>query len=149
MADKDAQADSWADPGPPPAKLTRTIKTEEDGKFVENEVEVNLEGEIFFPTAKWSLDSKTDKPALNQIAAFYEPLVNTDAKLTFYLIGYADYRGADDYNLQLSVDRANEVRDYLQSYGKFQNAKNCTYIVAGMGESKSLQPTMVNRARTP
>ena len=147
MADKDAQADSWAEPGPPEVKLTRDIKPVENGKPAETaiEVEFNLEGEIFFPTAKWSLDNKTDKPALNKIASYYEPWADTDTKLTFYLIGYADYRGGDDYNLQLSVDRATEVRNYLQSYGKFQNAKNCTFIVAGMGESKSYQPTLANR----
>jgi OmpA family/PEGA domain len=40
-----------------------------------------------------------------------------DDNITLVVVGHADVRGADDYNLQLSERRAEVVRDYLVSQG--------------------------------
>ena len=147
--DKDGQGTSWGDPSQPSPQTLHKIKTEEDGKTDEEERELTVVGEIFFHTAEWELDETNDKPALNAIAKYYEPYLDSDTRLTFYLFGHADYRGNDEYNINLSNDRAGKVRDYLQNYGKFKNAKNCTYVVIPVGETESYQPSKANRGPKP
>lgn len=76
------------------------------------------------------------------------PTLNVQAKTTidslFYLekinynvpvsiIGYADYLNTDDYNLDLSKQRANNVKKYLISSGLKENAIK---LLVGKGEVK-------------
>lgn len=143
MGDQDV---SWADPRDDLERVDRKIRVKENGNTVEKVVKVFRVGEIFFETDKKNLD-KNDMSALDAIGKFYEPhLDQDDAKLTLYFIGYADYRGSDEYNEQLSLDRAGAVNDYIRNYGKFKTAKNCRFLLDGKGESESYQPTFqVNR----
>ena len=43
--------------------------------------------------------------------------LRSDSSARITVAGHTDSRGSDSYNLKLSRDRANEVRDYLVGYG--------------------------------
>jgi OOP family OmpA-OmpF porin len=43
--------------------------------------------------------------------------LRSDSSARITIAGHTDSRGSDSYNLKLSRDRANEVRDYLVGYG--------------------------------
>lgn len=56
--------------------------------------------------------------------------------LRFYLDGHADSRGTEDYNMALSLRRANAVKDYLVRKGVDANQLD----VRGFGETKPVKP---------
>jgi len=73
---------------------------------------MGLETEVLFRTGSSGLERLAD-PRLDSLARVM--LDNPD--LTIRLDGYADPRGAEDFNLGLSLDRATAVRDALVSRG--------------------------------
>jgi len=58
--------------------------------------------------------------------------LRSDASIRISISGHTDSRGTDAYNLKLSRDRANEVRDYLIGYG----IDAARLDAAGYGESR-------------
>jgi len=58
--------------------------------------------------------------------------LRSDAAIRISISGHTDNRGTDAYNLKLSRDRANEVRDYLIGYG----IDAARLDAAGYGESR-------------
>lgn len=58
--------------------------------------------------------------------------LRSDASIRISISGHTDSRGTDAYNLKLSRDRANEVRDYLIGYGIDASRLDA----AGYGESR-------------
>lgn len=58
--------------------------------------------------------------------------LRSDASIRISISGHTDNRGSDSYNLKLSRDRANEVRDYLIGYGIDASRLEA----AGYGESR-------------
>lgn len=76
-----------------------------------------------------------DIPYLNNTAmhhldslAYYDKLPVTEK---YGIIGYADYLGTDDYNITLSQNRANAVKEYLKGLGI---ADDLIATVIGKGE---------------
>ena len=67
---------------------------------------------VYFDTAK-TLISQHDKSALRELAK----TMKENPELKLKLVGYADPRGADNYNQALSQNRAEEVRSFLTSSG--------------------------------
>jgi OOP family OmpA-OmpF porin len=57
--------------------------------------------------------------------------------------GHTDDKGADDYNMQLSQDRANSVRDYLIAAGVDADR----LIAKGYGETKPIAPNVTSAGR--
>jgi hypothetical protein len=136
------QGKSWANPYTE-EKVKRVIKNAER--------EVYLLGEVFFPTAKHKLD-EDDRSALDLITDACRPFLQEEDKLKLYLVGQADFRAGDQYNLRLSERRANEVRDYIKQ--KFEESSSCDYEydpgnwdheVDPKGESESVQPGQTYR----
>ncbi|MCC2607251.1 sortase-associated OmpA-like protein PdsO [Planctobacterium marinum] len=88
---------------------------------------------IQFKTASWQLEQHYVEQ-LDKVAA----QLKSDPKLMVQLFGYADRRGDEDYNLQLSEKRADQVKRYLLSVGV-----NAAQIeTAGYGEA---QPVTVEQ----
>ncbi|MFH1435448.1 MAG: OmpA family protein [Pseudomonadota bacterium] len=57
--------------------------------------------------------------------------------------GHTDDKGKDDYNMQLSQDRANSVRDYLIAAG----VEPDKLVAKGYGESKPIAPNVTSAGR--
>ena len=77
-----------------------------------NALQQALDTQIYFRTGESALDTETGE-RLGRIAGLVAEL----ADLTVVVEGYADARGAEDYNEQLSSARAQAVRDALVQAG--------------------------------
>lgn len=78
---------------------------------------------LFFPTAYPTVHHPTvglipsEKENLDKLATQFKNFSNYEPKASLLVIGYADVRGSEKYNLALSKRRAALVRDYLVSKG--------------------------------
>jgi len=77
---------------------------------------------------------------LDSIADF---MINHPEILVVEIQGHTDDKGKDDYNMQLSQDRSNSVRDYLVSSG----VEPDRLIAKGYGESKPIAPNVTSAGR--
>jgi outer membrane protein OmpA-like peptidoglycan-associated protein len=89
---------------------------------------LTLSGSVLFATAKSELLS-TARQRLDDIA---RTLVDLEADVQFRIEGHTDSRGTEQYNEQLSQERAQSVADYLVSQGL--DAKRIDTV--GLGESE-------------
>lgn len=79
-----------------------------DGRVVQNDPTVDLYVPFEFKKSTLTSEGKTQ---LDQLAAaFTQPAL---AQSRFELAGHTDKVGSHEYNIQLSTERANAVRDYL------------------------------------
>lgn len=85
---------------------------------------------ITFETGNSHFTSK-GKAAIKDLLDYLSKESNTD---TITLVGHTDSRGADDYNMTLSIARAQAVADWLKQNGF---SKNIT--IKGMGERQALE----------
>jgi OmpA family/PEGA domain len=78
---------------------------------------------LFFPTAYPTVHHPkvglvaSEKASLDKLAIQFKNFSNYEPKASLLVIGYADVRGSEEYNLALSRRRAELVRDYLVSKG--------------------------------
>jgi len=72
---------------------------------------VNM-SDVLFDTAKFSL-----RPAAREKLARVAGILSGHPGLSMQVEGFTDSVGGDDYNQQLSEDRAGSVRDYLTGAG--------------------------------
>jgi outer membrane protein OmpA-like peptidoglycan-associated protein len=72
---------------------------------------ITLQGEVLFKTGKWDLKAGA-MAKLDQIA---DALKGKEQPITVF--GYTDNVGGHDQNMDLSLKRANSVRDYLVTRG--------------------------------
>ncbi len=77
---------------------------------------------IYFPFDKYYLDSE----ALN-IVADLESYVKQDRTRKMYLSGHTDTMGTDRYNINLSKNRVDEVREKIKSLGLGNNVSTSGY----------------------
>lgn len=75
------------------------------------------------------LESKTELKKLNLI-------LTHNCNIKIYLIGYSDSDGSKNYNLKLSLKRANAARNYLIKNG----ISSKRLFIKGYGETKPLVP---------
>jgi outer membrane protein OmpA-like peptidoglycan-associated protein len=73
---------------------------------------ITLSGSVLFATGQWTL-LPIAQEKLNQVAA----ALREQTEQTITIEGYTDSVGADDQNQQLSLRRAQAVRDYLVAQG--------------------------------
>jgi outer membrane protein OmpA-like peptidoglycan-associated protein len=59
---------------------------------------------------------------------------------TVIIHGHADITGSDAHNLQLSIDRANDVKTIIQSSLKKSGRNDVKFEVAGYGEDVTKAP---------
>lgn len=79
-----------------------------DGKWVQPDPTIDLQVPFEFKQSKLT---EQGKKQLDELALAFQQPGLVDAK--FELAGHTDQVGGQDYNLKLSQDRANAVRDYL------------------------------------
>ncbi|MDD4970030.1 MAG: OmpA family protein [Paludibacter sp.] len=72
-------------------------------------------------------------PTLDQIAI---TLNNNSSTVKINIAGYTDYIGTDEYNLKLSVKRANSVKVYLLS----KKVPGSRIVITGYGEENPIAP---------
>ena len=84
------------------------------------------ENAVQFDFNKASLTAKA-KTNLDKLTAVFKDYADTD----IVIYGYTDSKGADEYNLNLSKQRANSVKDYLVAKG----LKGTRFTVQGLGEA--------------
>jgi OmpA family len=78
---------------------------------------------LFFPTAYPTVHHPkvglvaSEKANLDRLAIQFKNFSNYEPKASLLVVGYADVRGSEKYNLALSKRRAALVRDYLVSKG--------------------------------
>jgi outer membrane protein OmpA-like peptidoglycan-associated protein len=96
-----------------------------------NDLILNMPGNITFKTASADLN-----------ASFYKVLDSVSLVLKEFdktlidVEGHTDSDGAEDYNQQLSLNRANSVGSYLQSHGVNQQR----IVAVGAGETRPIAP---------
>ncbi|WP_428225626.1 OmpA family protein [Flavobacterium sp.] len=87
------------------------------------------ENSVNFDFNKATLTPKA-KANLDKLVPVFKEYADTDIKI----YGYTDDKGADEYNLKLSENRSNAVKNYLASKGL--NASR--FVTVGMGEADPL-----------
>jgi hypothetical protein len=90
-------------------------------------------GSIYFKTAGSYL-TPDDYKILDELVGFCGVLL-IYSKVALYFNGMADIRGQETYNKKLSEDRANTVKNYVDS--KLSLSKNYISFGTGFGEAKS------------
>lgn len=91
--------------------------------------------EVYFNYNSAKLDLNT-KTLLNELATSF----TDDSRFNISIEGHADNKGRSAYNYDLSVARANVIKDYLISKG----ATNATILTKGKGET---EPVASNNSR--
>lgn len=87
------------------------------------------ENSVNFEFAKAALTS-TAKSNLDKLVPVFNSYADTDIKI----YGYTDSKGSDEYNLKLSQQRADAVKNYLVTKG----LQNTRFEVLGMGEAEPI-----------
>lgn len=91
---------------------------------------IDLNADALFPFDRGGVADI--KPAgKHKLDALVQQVVAENNKPRLHVVGYTDYLGNDQYNLKLSQQRANSVRQYLINQG----VKSVNITAAGMGEA--------------
>ncbi|MCL9806225.1 OmpA family protein [Flavobacterium amniphilum] len=112
--DRQARSISESLPGAKVERVGEGIKL----TLGENSVNFDFNKATLTPKAKANLD---------RLIPVFKEYPDTDIKI----YGYTDSKGADNYNLSLSEQRANAVRGYLVAKG----LKSTRFNITGMGEA--------------
>jgi len=93
---------------------------------------------VFFESGKWELDEKS-KPELDKLVR----LLKANPALRLEISGHTDDVGDDKRNLELSLKRANAVRNYLTAAGIDPKRLE----TKGYGETRPVVPNTSDEAR--
>lgn len=120
------------------ARARAAIKSLEEIARVKEErrgIVITLSGAVLFRTAKAELLPL----AQNKLGSVAKALQETDKRRQIVVEGHTDSRGSDSYNKNLSLKRAQSVRNYLVSQGVPSNR------ISAMGRGED-QPVANNRS---
>ena len=101
------------------------------------QAQFNIEHSVFFDTDKYTL-SKTEKTRLQQFLAEVEK----EGVIQIEIFGYCDDRGTSNYNLNLSQNRANQIKNIIQNVkqiklsNQFEDIKNV--IINGIKDIETI-----------
>jgi len=101
-------------------------------KETETEIRIELSGDVLFDFDKWDI-RKEAEPVLESVADVIKEYPNASVLIE----GYTDSKGSDSYNLKLSQNRANSVKDWLVKKGGISGKIMTT---KGWGEAKPVAP---------
>ena len=105
-------------------------------KFEEGEKNSFNLNNIYFDFAKWDISSVATREL-----GIIKPMIENATSVT--IIGHTDAVGSENYNQELSVKRAKEVRDFLEKNG----VKKGFIKVAGMGEKEPIATNKTEAGR--
>ncbi|NJM80585.1 MAG: OmpA family protein [Flavobacterium sp.] len=124
-------------------KQAREIKTALPGAEVERVGEgirlVLGENSVNFDFNKATL-TPLAKQNLDKLVPVFKDY--SDTNITIF--GYTDNKGADDYNLNLSQQRATSVRNYLSQKGLVSSR----FVIKGMGEAEPIEDNETEAGRS-
>ena len=124
-------------------KQAREIETALPGAQVERVGEgirlVLGENSVNFDFNKATLTAKA-KQNLDKLVPVFKEYADTDIKI----YGFTDSKGADDYNLNLSNQRATAVKNYLASKGLVTSR----FSVVGLGEAEPIATNDTDAGRS-
>ncbi|MBC3766059.1 sortase-associated OmpA-like protein PdsO [Neptunicella marina] len=130
LSEKDQQLAAIRDSYKREQEQTRIelVSLNKEMEVANQEVESNIQ----FRTASYDIEDHY-KPQLNLLAKN----LRTNPKMQVSLSGYADRRGNNDYNLNLSQERVNQVKGYLVDNG----VKETQIITHAFGEASPVSDT--------
>ncbi len=124
-------------------KQAREIKTALPGAEVERVGEgirlVLGENSVNFDFNKATL-TPLAKQNLDKLVPVFKDYADTDITI----FGYTDSKGADDYNLSLSQQRATSVKNYLAQKGLVSSR----FVIKGMGETEPIADNETDAGRS-
>ena len=124
-------------------KQAREIETALPGAEVERVGEgiklVLGENSVNFDFNKSTLTSQA-KQNLDKLVPVFKDYPDTDITI----FGYTDSKGADDYNLNLSQQRATSVKSYLAHRG----LSSSRFVIKGMGETEPIADNETESGRS-
>ena len=124
-------------------KQAREIETALPGAHVERVGEgirlVLGENSVNFDFNKATLTTRA-KQNLDKLVPVFKDYADTDIKI----YGFTDSKGADDYNLNLSNQRATAVKNYLASKGLVTSR----FSVVGLGEAEPIATNDTDAGRS-
>jgi len=122
----------WADLGEDKPFYFKNIRIAEGGvKYYDRVIQ---DGKIIVNGIRFDLNKATIKPESNGAINEIFQLMQNQAELNFSVEGHTDSDGHDDYNMQLSKDRAEAVMNRLIQLG----ISSDRLISTGYGESKPI-----------
>ena len=95
-----------------------------------------LPGDVLFDTG--SADLKQE--AFVELEAFAEELYASITKATITFVGHTDSRGDAKSNLQLSIDRAQAIKDWFQDWADKKGSVEWVLLVDGKGNAELKVP---------
>jgi outer membrane protein OmpA-like peptidoglycan-associated protein len=78
---------------------------------------VGSERAVYFPDINFDFDSRSLNNLGKAKAAQVKALLSNDQAVKVVLQGHTDYKGSDEYNMKLGMDRAEAVRQELVASG--------------------------------
>jgi outer membrane protein OmpA-like peptidoglycan-associated protein len=111
------------------------ISVKENDKLIE----ISIGNEILFDFDKYVLSEVAQK-ALSDIKRI---MIDKTKVKSILISGHTDDVGSDEYNMKLSIKRAESVQDFLESI----NVKPETITIKGFGESKPKFPNDTEEGR--
>lgn len=86
-----------------------------------------LPGDVLFDTGS----SELKQEAFVELEAFAEALYASFTKATITFVGHTDSRGDAQSNLQLSIDRAQAIKDWFQDWADKKGSVEWVLLVDG------------------
>ncbi|MEI2266630.1 OmpA family protein [Erwinia sp. CGal63] len=102
---------------------------------------------IFMPSGSVALfnqGSAALRPDSSDSLASLLPLIRDNAQTTFAIVGHADNTGSNETNVQLSMRRAQAVRDWLVAHAGVSPDR---FVIKGMGASKPVASNQTGEGR--
>jgi outer membrane protein OmpA-like peptidoglycan-associated protein len=115
------------------AQLNAVLQTSESARGLI----VNM-SDVLFDTGKYTL-----KPEAREKLAKVSGILLAYPGLKLQVEGYTDNIGGDDYNQKLSEERADSVKDYLES----QSVKDSNITATGYGKSDPIADNSTSAGR--
>ncbi|MFO1435887.1 MAG: OmpA family protein [Gammaproteobacteria bacterium] len=133
----DQDEDGVADADDKCVQTPKGMKVNKDGCPASGQTLLTLTG-LTFENNTTDMTSES-KPALEKAVA----VLKENASLNVQIVGHTDDRGEPDYNRELSLQRAESVRQYLIGQGIAAERLEAV----GKGEDEPLVPNTNDRAR--
>ena len=117
---------------PEKAEIKKHLVYNKKSKKHVNQVVQEALKNIYFETASYAIEEK-EKEKLNKLAK----VLKQYKELKVDIIGHADKRGSEEYNMELSYRRAKSVKEYLV----LRDVESHQLNTLGMGEEEAIYPT--------